>query len=63
MPAPRVPLLEGAPLDGDAMVASHRRHLRVGLDPEDVASALGEEPRGLAGPAPDVEDASAGSTP
>ena len=57
-PSSRIPGLEGRLLHRDPVASGDRRHRRIGLDTEQVASTLDEQPRRLAGPAAHVEDAS-----
>jgi len=54
--APVLPGLELSLLHVDAGSSRHGSHAGVGLHPEDTAAPLGEEARGDACPAPDVED-------
>jgi hypothetical protein len=56
-PTPRVPLLERPVVDDGPVPAGDRGHARVRLDADDVAAAVGEEPRHLPGAAANVEDA------
>ena len=56
-PAHRLPLLEGADLDGQALGCGDGRHLIIGLDGEDVGTGSGELRCEDSGSGADIENA------